>query len=790
MLKVRVIPTLLWKQFGLVKGSGFDSWRRVGPVLPAIKVYNQREVDELVLVDIVAHQSDDDPDFESIDEFGQDCFVPLTVGGGITRIEQVQRLLRAGADKVSVNTAAYANPDLIAEIAKRHGVQSVVASIDVRAQDGGWTCFSHAGRKSAGRDVTAWARELEDRGAGEILITSIERDGTMQGYDLALIEAVVRAVRIPVIASGGAGNYQHMVDAVRQAGASRRGRQHFSLYGTDARRGKGRARCGRHSGPAGFPARPRTIGMSTVTRVAMRVDASATIGSGHLRRCLSLAQALVKLGATVDLLVRPIDEVAPLLLRRSLENAALTVRWLPACATIPAFEADGPPHQAWAGVSWTQDASDTIAALNGARPHWLVIDHYAFDARWHRAVREAFGCRLLVIDDVADRALDADALLDQNWDADHRAKYAACLNSEPLWLTGPRYALLSEAYRQAPRYRFHPEMRSLGIFLGGTDPGGASALALQTCRESGFTGHIEVVSMSANPHLAELRLACASIAATSLTLDEPDLANFFARHDLHIGAGGGATWERCCIGVPSIGVVLAANQRPVVLALDRMGAMRGAHLGSDGARDDLPTLSQALSALRDDAGARRAMAERASALVDGRGAQRAALRMCTNLHLRPATRDDGAMLHGWRNDPAVRALSGTPDPIPLADHLGWLQRVLAARDRWLFVAEVGELPLGCIRFDRLLADRMTVSLYLDPELLGLGLGRHLLRAGERTMHALLGRDFTVDAHVLPENTASRRIFEASGYHGGPPQYQKVVTCTAQHSESSHEDTRP
>lgn len=220
MLKVRVIPTLLWKQFGLVKGVGFDSWRRVGPVLPAVKVYNQREVDELVLVDIVAHQSDDDPDFESIDEFGQDCFVPLTVGGGITRIEQVQRLLRAGADKVSVNTAAYAHPELVTEIAKRHGVQSVVASIDVRVQDGGWVCFSHSGRQPTGREVTAWARELEDRGAGEILITSIVRDGTMQGYDLTLIEAVVRSVSIPVIASGGAGNYQHMVDAVIQAGAS------------------------------------------------------------------------------------------------------------------------------------------------------------------------------------------------------------------------------------------------------------------------------------------------------------------------------------------------------------------------------------------------------------------------------------------------------------------------------------------------------------------------------------------------------------------------------------------
>lgn len=221
MLKVRVIPTLLWKQFGLVKGVGFDSWRRVGPVLPAIKVYNQREVDELVLVDILAQSTGDEPDVESISDFGQDCFVPLTVGGGVTRLEQVRRLLRAGADKVSVNTAAYETPELITEIAHQFGVQCVVASIDVRSQaDGGWTCFSHAGTRPTEREVTAWARELEDRGAGEILLTSIERDGTMEGYDLALIAQVAGAVRIPVIASGGAGIYDHMVAAVQQAGAS------------------------------------------------------------------------------------------------------------------------------------------------------------------------------------------------------------------------------------------------------------------------------------------------------------------------------------------------------------------------------------------------------------------------------------------------------------------------------------------------------------------------------------------------------------------------------------------
>lgn len=221
MLKVRVIPTLLWKEFGLVKGMGFNSWRRIGSVLPAIKVYNQRDVDELFLLNIVASSTGDQPDFESVYDFSRECFVPLTVGGGISHISQVQQLLRAGADKVCLNTAAYHNPLLVTDIAKRHGAQCVVASVDVRNKSAGhWECFSHAGCRSTGKDVIDWVRELEDRGAGEILITSVERDGTMQGYDLQLIENVVQAVDIPVIASGGAGNYEHMVEAVLKAGAS------------------------------------------------------------------------------------------------------------------------------------------------------------------------------------------------------------------------------------------------------------------------------------------------------------------------------------------------------------------------------------------------------------------------------------------------------------------------------------------------------------------------------------------------------------------------------------------
>ncbi len=221
MLKVRVIPTLLWKNFGLVKGVRFDSWRRVGPVLPAIKVYNTRDVDELVLVDIIANLEGQEIDYESVQDFADECFVPFTIGGGITRLEHVQRLLHAGADKVSVNTAAYADPHLVEAIAHRFGAQCLVASIDARLmEDGDYLCFSHSGTVATGRLVEDWAKELENRGAGEILITSIDRDGTMQGYDLRLVEQVVRAVNLPVIASGGAGCYEHMREAVQEAGAS------------------------------------------------------------------------------------------------------------------------------------------------------------------------------------------------------------------------------------------------------------------------------------------------------------------------------------------------------------------------------------------------------------------------------------------------------------------------------------------------------------------------------------------------------------------------------------------
>jgi cyclase len=220
MLKVRVIPTLLYKDDSLVKGIGFDSWRRVGSAMQSIKVYNLREVDELIFVDITATREGRDPDYVTIDDLADECFMPLTVGGGVQSVEQARRLLRVGADKISVGTAATTSPGLISAIAERFGAQCVVVSIDARRVDGRFEAYSHSGSRPTGIDPVELAREAQRRGAGEILLTAIDRDGTMHGYDVALTRAVSEAISIPVIASGGAGSYEDMLAVIRDGGAS------------------------------------------------------------------------------------------------------------------------------------------------------------------------------------------------------------------------------------------------------------------------------------------------------------------------------------------------------------------------------------------------------------------------------------------------------------------------------------------------------------------------------------------------------------------------------------------
>jgi cyclase len=220
MLQVRVIPCLDVKDGRVVKGVQFVSLRDAGDPVEQARAYDAAGADELMFLDITASHENRGTILDVVARTADVCFMPLSVGGGIRAVEDARRLLLAGADKISINTAAVENRDLIAACADAFGSQATVVAIDAkRTQEGDWRVFTYGGRKDTGLNVVDYAVEVVGRGAGEILLTSMDRDGAKTGYDLALLKAVSSAVGVPVIASGGAGNAQHMVDAVTQGGA-------------------------------------------------------------------------------------------------------------------------------------------------------------------------------------------------------------------------------------------------------------------------------------------------------------------------------------------------------------------------------------------------------------------------------------------------------------------------------------------------------------------------------------------------------------------------------------------
>ena len=227
MLAKRIIPCLDVTGGRVVKGVNFVELRDAGDPVEIAARYNEQGADELTFLDITATSDGRDLILHIVEAVASQVFIPLTVGGGVRTVEDVRRLLNAGADKTSFNSAAIANPQVISDAAGRYGSQCIVVAIDAKRRTGedlaargeGWDVYSHGGRKNTGLDAVQWAAEMARRGAGEILLTSMDRDGTKSGFDLALTRAVADAVEVPVIASGGVGNLEHLADGVQQGGA-------------------------------------------------------------------------------------------------------------------------------------------------------------------------------------------------------------------------------------------------------------------------------------------------------------------------------------------------------------------------------------------------------------------------------------------------------------------------------------------------------------------------------------------------------------------------------------------
>jgi imidazole glycerol-phosphate synthase subunit HisF len=221
MLKMRVIPCLDVKEGRTVKGVNFVDLIDAGDPVEQAKLYDAAGADELCFLDIAATHENRDTLFDVVSRTAEKCFMPLTVGGGVRATEDIRKLLLTGADKVSINSAAVTRPELVGEAAEKFGSQCIVVAIDAKQTSlGKWEIFTHGGRKPTGIDAVAWAGRVADLGAGEILLTSMDKDGTKSGFDIALTRAVADSITIPVIASGGVGTLGHLVDGIRDGHAT------------------------------------------------------------------------------------------------------------------------------------------------------------------------------------------------------------------------------------------------------------------------------------------------------------------------------------------------------------------------------------------------------------------------------------------------------------------------------------------------------------------------------------------------------------------------------------------
>ena len=220
MLKNRIIPCLDVKNGRVVKGINFVDLKDAGDPVEQANIYSDGGADEICFLDITASNENRNTIYEVVEKTSKKCFVPLTVGGGIRSVDDINRLLNCGADKVSINTAAVQNPEVVAESSKKFGSQCIVVAIDAKKNGDKWEIHTHGGRNNTGIDAIEFTKKMEDSGAGELLVTSMDRDGTQAGYDIDLMSKISSKVNIPVIASGGVGNLDHLVEGIKLGNAS------------------------------------------------------------------------------------------------------------------------------------------------------------------------------------------------------------------------------------------------------------------------------------------------------------------------------------------------------------------------------------------------------------------------------------------------------------------------------------------------------------------------------------------------------------------------------------------
>ncbi|MBI3804154.1 MAG: UDP-2,4-diacetamido-2,4,6-trideoxy-beta-L-altropyranose hydrolase [Nitrospirae bacterium] len=479
--------------------------------------------------------------------------------------------------------------------------------------------------------------------------------------------------------------------------------------------------------------------------VVFRVDASVQIGTGHLMRCLTLAEALRERGAQTQFICREqTGHLIPLLQQKAIP---VTVLPAPLKSDIPL----GEEYAAWLGVTQAEDAGQTIEVLGGERPDWLVVDHYGLDIEWENRLRPHTG-KIMVIDDLANRPHDCDLLLDQNYSAEGEGRYQAMVPETCRRLAGPRYALLRPEYALYRRTRpaRDGEVRRVLVFFGGSDPHNMTGLTIEALSQPALRHlAVDVVVGANNPHRPMIEKGAAKRPCTRIYEPRPHLAALMSEADLAIGAGGATTWERMCLGLPAVVISIAENQRPASEALQKVALLDYAGHFPD------VTANHIASLLRQRCDNPKGLVERSlrSRLeVDGLGALRVVELLSPShssaIRLRPAAEDDVALYYDWRNDRATS--NGTEEASSLSwdRHQAWFTDKLHDSNSPLFVAEVSGLPVGQIRFETEKSEAL-IDYSLDPIVQGRGWEPHLVALGGTHLRQIP----PVRLHAAPQKEA-------------------------------------
>lgn len=502
-------------------------------------------------------------------------------------------------------------------------------------------------------------------------------------------------------------------------------------------------------------------------KILFRVDSSYDIGSGHIMRCLTLAQYLRNLRCECHFVMRNLDGALIDIVKANGFNTTI----LP----TPIHEINSSNqlrHAHWLGVSQELDAEQTLKSIDHVQD-WVICDHYGLDETWHTIIRP-MTAHILVIDDIYDRYMNCDLLLNQNLLLDPNP-YEKLVPSNCNLLMGPKFSILREEFSDPldgapPPPHLLPRVL---VYMGGVDQPGTTLLALRALENiSSIEFYVDVIVSDKNPHIDEVKLFCKNKYKFTVYVGHVNLKYLMLKATISIGAPGSTSWERCQMGLPTILISFADNQIPIAKALAHEGA--GIYAG-DAQNLSESNLSILISSLLLNGELRESIKARMKNLVDGKGVRRISNAMgIPEIQLKEAISSDIDMLYLWRNDPRTRQFFHNSQEIDLKSHREWFKKCQNDPDRILLIGYIDAKPIGVLRYD-ISGSIATISVYLNPDRKGSGEGGMLIKKGTEWLNKKYSNIDIIRAEILSGNHASISSFEFAGFTCRTLLYERIYS---------------